>query len=314
MAERPNIDNLPDDRSTMDRRDFLKRTSAAVAGLGALAAALSPLRHLDSPGSLDEFLQRHYKELTPEDMKLVLERISKQVEREYEVRPHLRDVKPMDGVQFAMALNLTRCVGCRKCVHACVEENNQSRSPEIQYIRVLEMPHGTMDMEQGNHDYDVEQVPREGNFYMPVQCQQCANPPCVKVCPVRATWQEPDGIVVVDYNWCIGCRYCAAACPYWARKFNWLEPNLPTDEINPDTHYLGNRPRYKGVMEKCTFCITRVRKGLNPACHDICPTGSRKFGNLLDAESVIRKVIDQKRIYILKEEVGTDPSFYYFFD
>jgi Fe-S-cluster-containing dehydrogenase component len=120
--------------------------------------------------------------------------------------------------------------------------------------------------------------------------------------------------VVVDYNWCIGCRYCAAACPYWARKFNWLEPNLPTDAINPDTHYLGNRPRYKGVMEKCTFCINRVRNGLNPACHDICPTGSRKFGNLLDKDSVIRRIIDNKRIYILKEEVGTDPSFYYFFD
>ena len=193
---------------------------------------------------------------------------------------------PQQGVKFAYALNLSKCIGCRKCVHACVEENNQHRGTEergdqIEYIRVLEMEKGSLDLEKSVHDYDHE-VPAEGKYYMPVQCHHCNKAPCVKACPVEATWQEPDGIVVVDYNWCIGCRYCAAACPYWARKFNWVEPRLPTEEINPDTHYLGNRPRYKGVMEKCTFCINRVRKGLNPACHDICPTGSRKFGNLLD--------------------------------
>ena len=206
-------------------------------------------------------------------------------------------------------------MGCRRCVYACVHENNQSRDPQIHWIRVLEMKkdHG-IDFAESNIYYDHDEVPEPGSFYLPVACQQCRNPACVKVCPVKATWQEPDGIVVVDYNWCIGCRYCAAACPYWARKFNWIEPRIPDDEVNPDTHYLGNRPRYKGVMEKCTFCINRVRQGLNPACHDICPTGSRKFGNLLDKDSVIRRIIDNKRIYILKEEVGTDPSFYYFFD
>jgi Fe-S-cluster-containing dehydrogenase component len=216
------------------------------------------------------------------------------------------------------ALNRAMSRGGRTGPHACVEENNQhrgagDRGDQIEYISVLEMEKGSLDIEKSVHDYDHE-VPAEGKYYMPVQCHHCNNAPCVKACPVEATWQEPDGIVVVDYNWCIGCRYCAAACPYWARKFNWVEPRIPDEEVNPDTHYLGNRPRYNGVMEKCTFCITRVRKGLNPACHDICPTGSRKFGNLLDKESVVRRIIDQKRIFILKEEVGTDPSFYYFFD
>ncbi|MBC8294135.1 MAG: 4Fe-4S dicluster domain-containing protein [Proteobacteria bacterium] len=298
----------------MNRRDFLKKTPVAVAWVAALAGALSPLRNLGDTISAEEFLQSHYKELSPDDMKRVLARITDEVEREYRVRPHLRDVTPMDGVQFAMALNLTRCIGCRKCVHACVEENNQSRSPEIQYIRVLEMPQGTMDMERGNHDYDVEQVPRDGHFYMPVQCQQCENPPCVKVCPVEATWQEPDGIVAVDYNWCIGCRYCEAACPYWARRFNFSKPELPAEDVNPDMAYLSNRPRPKGVVEKCTFCLQRTREGRYPACLEVCPTGSRVFGNVLDPDSSISYILKNKRVFVLKEELGTRPRFYYFFD
>ena len=148
---------------------------------------------------------------------------------------------------------------------------------------------------------------------MPVQCQQCKKPPCVKVCPVKATWQEPDGITVIDYNWCIGCRYCMVACPYGARHFNWTEPNLPQEEINVNTHILGNRPRYKGVVEKCTFCILRTREGRYHACVEICPVGSRKFGNLLDPESEVRRIMDKKRVFIFKEELNTVPKFYYYY-
>ncbi|MGK5088253.1 4Fe-4S dicluster domain-containing protein [Bdellovibrionota bacterium FG-2] len=158
-------------------------------------------------------------------------------------------------------------------------------------------------------------VPRAGHFYVPVACQQCENPPCVKVCPVKATWKDPDGIVVIDYNWCIGCRYCMAACPYGARHFNWSEPNLPAEEFNPKTHYLGNRPRPRGVVEKCTFCIQRTRQnpGQYPACVEICPVGARKFGNLLDPASEIRQIMDRKRVLILKNELNTKPKFFYFY-
>ena len=156
-------------------------------------------------------------------------------------------------------------------------------------------------------------VPREGHFYIPIACQQCEDPPCVKVCPAKATWKEPDGIVVIDYNWCIGCRYCMAACPYGARHFNWSEPVLPADEVNPNMHYLGNRPRSKGVVEKCTFCIQRVRKGQYPACVEICPVGARKFGNLLDPTSEIRYLMEHKRVFILKTELATHPKFFYFY-
>ncbi len=294
------------------RRSFVKLLTALTAGA---IVAPDPAEAFN----LDEFLQKHFHQLSDDEMQRTLARL----EKEYNERYGRDDFTvtadgPQQGVKFAYALNLSKCIGCRRCTHACVEENNQHRGTEergdqIEYIRVLEMEKGSLDVEKSVHDYD-HQVPAEGKYYMPVQCHHCNNPPCVKACPVEATWQEPDGIVVVDYNWCIGCRYCAAACPYWARKFNWIEPRLPTDAVNPDTHYLGNRPRYKGVMEKCTFCVQRVRQGLNPACHDICPTGSRKFGNLLDPDGVIRKIIDTKRVFVLKEEVGTDPSFYYFFD
>ena len=140
----------------MNRRSFL-RSTAAFAGLSALAASLSPLRELGEFSSVEEFMQKYYREMTPADMAKVLKRIEGQVERQYGIRPHVRDLKPMDGVEFVYCLNLTRCIGCRKCVHACVAENNQSRNPEIQYIRVLKLPHGSMDIEKADQKYRDEQ-------------------------------------------------------------------------------------------------------------------------------------------------------------
>ncbi|MBM4362519.1 MAG: 4Fe-4S dicluster domain-containing protein, partial [Deltaproteobacteria bacterium] len=136
----------------------------------------------------------------------------------------------------------------------------------------------------------------------------------LKVCPVQATWKERDGIVVVDYDWCIGCRYCEAACPYHARRFNWTATELAPADINPDQGYLSNRIRPQGMVEKCTFCLHRTRRGLLPACLEACPTGARVFGHLLDPASDIRWVLENKRVFVLKEELGTRPRFYYFFD
>jgi len=300
----------------LSRRSFLRNGVSAVGAMSAFVAALSPLRDLDPDNlpSMDEFIQKHYKEMSAAEMEAALARISQRVRDRYGVEPMLRDVKPREGVEFVYALNLSRCIGCRKCVNACVEENNQSRSPEIQYIRVLEMPRGTIDVEQGNHDYDRPTVPDDDHYYLPIQCHQCADPPCVKVCPVEATWQESDGITVIDYDWCIGCRYCEAACPYWARRFNYTEPELPPEDVNPDMAYLSNRPRSKGVMEKCTFCLHRTREGKMPACLEVCPVGARKFGNVLDPESEVAQILRTKRIFVLKEEVGTLPRFFYYFD
>ncbi len=300
----------------LTRRGFLTKGAAAVAGTAALAAAVSPLRAIpaeDIP-TLEKFLQKHYKEMTPTEKDAVLARVAREVERRFHVQPRLKDPPPLPGVEFIYALNLSRCIGCRKCVYACVAENNESRAPEIQYIRVLRMEKGSIDVETSDHHYDPPLVPEHDYYYMPVQCHQCAKPPCVKVCPVAATWQEPDGITVIDYDWCIGCRYCEAACPYWARRFNFTAPQVPADKLNPDMAYLSNRPRAKGVMEKCTFCLQRTRVGRMPACVEVCPTGSRKFGNVLDENSEVAYILRQKRVYILKAEVGTLPRFFYYFD
>jgi molybdopterin-containing oxidoreductase family iron-sulfur binding subunit len=265
----------------------------------------------DAIGSL---FQQHYQKMSPKEVEEAIARIERNAKRKFGVDITVTNEKPIPGVVFGYALNISKCKGVRRCVEACVAENNQSRDTQIQYIRVLEMDHGHMNFEYSDHYYDSEEVPQPGKFYMPIQCMQCDNPPCVMACPVEATWQEPDGITVIDYNWCIGCRYCMAACPYWARRFNWNEPYLPVKELNPDTHYLGNRPRPKGVVEKCTFCVQRTRKGKLPACLEACPTGARIFGNLLDPHSDIRYVLENKTVYRLKEGLGTDPKFWYFAD
>jgi len=304
---------------SMNRRTFLKGTAAAMVGVAGLMAALKPLLELESGAiTLDDLLQKHYRELKPEDLKRIMSVLADKQQKEYGVRPNLHDVKSLDGVEFGYALNLTRCIGCRKCAHACLKENNQSREDaddiEMSYIRVLEMSKGAINLETSTVYYDPEAVPQKTKYYMPVQCQQCRQSPCTKVCPVQATWQEKDGVVVVDYNWCIGCRYCMAACPYDARRFNYKKPTIEKDQINPDQSYLSNRIRPKGVVEKCTFCLHRTREGKYPACLEVCPTGARVFGNLLDPNSEINYILNNKRVYILKEDVGTQPRFYYFFD
>jgi len=293
----------------VDRRDFLKASAACGA-----AAMISP--KAAEALSLKELMQSHFKEMDKDELMSTLkyyeEKYSKQYGKEFTVKA----TGPMEGVLFGYGLDLSRCIGCRRCVYACVRENNQSRDPQIHYISVMEFDKGAasgMNLEHATRYYDREKVPVPGHFTMPIQCQQCKHPPCTKVCPVQATWKEPDNIVVVDYNWCIGCRFCMAACPYGARKFNLADPEIPADEVNPNTHYLGNRPRYRGVVEKCTFCIQRTREGKYPACLDICPVGSRKFGNLLDPQSEIRRSIEEKRVFRLKEDMNTVPQFFYFF-
>jgi Fe-S-cluster-containing dehydrogenase component len=294
------------------RRTALKVLGATL-GAGAFAKALAPLKQLAEASSVEEFLQKHYKELSPDELHQVLRRLEDETERKYGAKVSIRDVRAKPGVQFAYALNLSTCIGCRKCVEACHQENNHDRKTNNSYIRVLEMEQGSLDMERGNANYD-HTVPAPGKFYMPVQCQQCANAPCIDVCPVEATWKEKDGIVVVDYNWCIGCRYCEAACPYHARRFNWHTPEVPADEVNPNQAYLANRIRPQGVVEKCHFCLHRTREGRQPACLEACPTGARVFGNVLDPDSDIRWVLENKRVFVLKEDLGTRPRFFYFFD
>jgi molybdopterin-containing oxidoreductase family iron-sulfur binding subunit len=298
---------LPDDAPgggvDASRRGFL-RFAAAGAALAGLSAC-----------GVERSLRRNFRELSPAELDTIVQRLEERNRARYGKDVTVSRTAARPGVEFGYGLDLSRCIGCRRCVYACVKENNQSRrDPQIHWIRVLEMDKARgVDVAHANVYYDADTVPREGHFYMPVQCQQCRHPPCVKVCPVKATWKEPDGIVVIDYDWCIGCRCCMAACPYGARHFNFAEPDLPAEELNPVTHVLGNRPRPAGVVEKCTFCIQRTREGRYPACVEACPVGARKFGNLLDPDSEIRRVMETKRVFVFKEELSTHPQFYYFY-
>ncbi|MEF9425935.1 MAG: 4Fe-4S dicluster domain-containing protein [Candidatus Mariimomonas ferrooxydans] len=296
---------------TVNRRAFLKGTALGLASLAI------PIGTSDA-SIWESFFQKRFREMNEDEIRSTIIRLEKEYKREYKTHFNIKTTKPLPGVKYGYGLDISRCIGCRRCVYACVKENNQSRDPQIHWITVLRFKKGekwVSVLEEAEKYYYPEKVPEEGYFYMPVQCQQCDNSPCERVCPTKATYRDHDGIVLIDYNWCIGCRYCMAACPYGARRFNWGEPRIPKDELNTEVHYFGNRPRYRGVVEKCTFCIQRVREtpGRYPACVEICPVGARKFGNLLDPKSEIRYCIENKRVFRLKEDLNTSPKFYYFF-
>ena len=260
-----------------------------------------------------EYIKGNYRFMTEEERAATIARLERLAKLQRDVEVTIQSTGAQPGVQFGYAFNISKCKGFRSCVEACINENNLDRHAATQYIRIFEMEDGVVDLDEADATFQHE-VPAEGHFYLGTQCFQCADPPCVKVCPVGATWQEPDGIVVIDYNWCVGCRACMAACPYWARRFNWSAPEVPIEEVNPNQHYLGNRARKVGVVEKCTFCIHRTRQGRLPACAEACPTGARVFGNLLDPNSEIRWVLANKKIFRLKEDLKTEPRFWYFTD
>ncbi len=295
-----------------DERNISRRQ--AIEGLFALCAAAAISGCKSDQQAVTEYFNSRFAELNDDQKKRLAEQWAGKYERKFNKKVTVGTTPAMPDVLFGYALDVSRCIGCRRCVYACVKENNQSRDPQIHWITVLQMEKSKgIDLHHSTPFYNPEKVPEQDKFYFPVSCQQCERPPCVKVCPVKATWKEPDGIVVIDYDWCIGCRCCVTACPYGARHFNWGTPHIPDEELNTATEYLGNRPRPRGVVEKCTFCIQRTRQGKYPACVEICPVGARKFGNLLDPNSEVRYVIDKKRVFILKEELNTGPKFFYYF-
>ena len=205
--------------------------------------------------------------------------------------------------RWGMVVDLDKCIGCGYCTLAC--KANNDISPDIAWNRLFEL-----DKIQGEPQY------------MPVPCQQCENAPCVDACPVKATYHRADGIVMMDYDRCIGCRYCEVACPYGARSFNWKEfegenPLVPTW----GTPEVERRPR--GVVEKCAFCYQRIDRGLEqgltpgvdleatPACVGACPTGARVFGDLNDPESPVSKLLANNHVTRLREDLGTEPRVFY---
>lgn len=303
----------------MDRRAALGRlTTGLLAGAGLATTSCSVFSDESDVNSAqnkwDELFKGNYKLMTDEEKKATVERLVQSYEKRTGHTINMSSKNADDNVLFGYAFNISKCQGYMDCINACVEENNQDRESQMQYIRIHEMKDGNGINFGEADDNFYHQVPAEGHFYVGTQCFHCENPPCVEVCPVEATWKEKDGIVVIDYDWCVGCRYCMAACPYDGRRFNWKQPEVPEEEVNKNQHYLGNRLRKSGVMEKCTFCVQRSREGENPACVEACPTGARVFGNLLDPNSSIRWVLENKKVFRLKEDLGTEPKFWYYMD
>jgi Fe-S-cluster-containing dehydrogenase component len=281
---------------TLSRRYFLKGAGAAVGLLaaGTIPALMSALPAEASDPSAESGEGGTGLEHIVENSGAV----------NYPGKPVWYAEEPGDQ-KWAMVIDVKACVGCRKCVYACVRENNIGRDSGFAYIQVLEMELGTNELELGKRDY--EEGGRPDKWYLPIQCMHCAKPSCVYGCPVTATWREPDGIVVIDYDTCIACRNCLVTCPYDARHFNWVEPHVPKTEINPDVPL----EEKASVVEKCTFCIHRTRNGQMPACVEACPVGARTFGDLNDPDSAVSTILRTRRAFRLKEELGNEPAIWY---
>lgn len=208
--------------------------------------------------------------------------------------------KGIPGKKFVMVIDLSRCKNARKCVSAC---QKMHYLPEDKYwLKIIRM----------------QESEKTAPYWMPKPCFHCDHPPCVKVCPVDATFKREDGIVLIDNERCVGCRFCMAACPYSARSFNWDEPEMPIDIAKREYSAETSLPRKKGTVEKCDFCPDMLRDEKLPDCVTACPNGVFYFGNIYedavtngDETVKFSTLIKDKAGYRYLEDLGTQPSVYY---
>ncbi|NOX62818.1 MAG: 4Fe-4S dicluster domain-containing protein [Chloroflexi bacterium] len=214
--------------------------------------------------------------------------------------------KPPSERRWGMVIDLSKCVACDACTVSCKAENKTP--PGVNYTLVIKEEVGT--------------YPNVREVFLPRPCMQCENPPCVDVCPVSATWKNEEGVVVIDYDVCIGCRYCITACPYGARTFDfgdWYTKNTPMlapYETAPTFEYGEERVRQDDVspignVRKCNFCIQRLHEGLLPACINDCIGRARYFGDLNDPDSLVSELLRERYSFRLKDELGTSPKVFY---
>ncbi len=215
---------------------------------------------------------------------------------------------PLVGKRWAMVIDLQKCrqhEGCRDCITACHKEHNVpdfgNPKDEVKWIWEESFEHAF-------HEQELDYVGDElKHSHVLLLCNHCDNPPCTRVCPTQATWKrEEDGIVMMDWHRCIGCRYCVAACPYGSRSFNWRDPRPFIKEIQPDYP-----TRMRGVVEKCTFCEERLAKGQLPVCVEACKEKALVFGDLEDPNSEVRELLQSRFAIRRKPSLGTHPEVYY---
>ncbi|MFY9151041.1 MAG: 4Fe-4S dicluster domain-containing protein [Prolixibacteraceae bacterium] len=278
-------------KNSSDRRNFLKlglfTGGAAVAGVG-LGTAIT-----QSSGEKVKVLTMDGKLVEVDKNSISTARL--QMVTNAEAR------KGIEGKKFVMVIDLAKCDGCGECTTAC--QKMHFIPPEREWIKV----------------YQMQDTKTTAPYWFPKPCFHCDDPPCTKVCPVDATFKREDGIVLIDNERCIGCRFCMAACPYSARFFNWGPPNQPEEvaamPYSPEQSF----PAKIGTVEKCDFCPHSARKGELPACVSGCPMDAIYFGdenedavtNHSGTTVSFRKLIDDNAGYVFLEDLGTKPRVYY---
>jgi len=287
-------------RVQSERREFLKAASVTIGTLAATQLLFGEkdfprkVRALESSALVGQELEQ-----LP-----VSERESTLLRMQRELQKALK--KPMEQRRWVMVIDLRKCIGCSACTISCNSEN--VLPPGVVYRPVVEE--------------EIGEYPNVTRRFIPRPCMQCDNPPCVPVCPVSATWKRADGIVVVDYDVCIGCRYCIMACPYNARTFDFGErytngtPKEMAYETRPTFEYREQWPREPdrspiGNARKCHFCIHRIESGMLPSCTTSCVGGATYFGDANDPDSLVSKLTGRPNVIRLREELGTNPRVYY---
>jgi len=211
------------------------------------------------------------------------------------------DARALSGTdaQWVMLIDLAKCDGCRQCTVGCRDAHFVPQGQE--WITVFKV-----------------QDELGAEYYLPRPCMQCENPPCLKVCPVGATFRRDDGVILIDHGRCIGCRYCMAACPYDARSFNWAEPPHTEAELAHEYSPEAPWPHRIGTVEKCMFCAHETAKGELPACVTGCPMKAIYFGDrredaISNGEEILRlaETLRREHGFRLKEEMGTEPRVWY---
>jgi Fe-S-cluster-containing dehydrogenase component len=293
-SENPEIKEILDS----SRRDFIKKAgisgAAVISGAAAIYAGFrfeksrhreETVRVLTGDNRLVEVPADQVKDYKP-DLKVLL----------------TQGREGIKGKKWVMVIDLSRCRNARKCINACQSAH---------HLRPYEYHLNTLIMQESSN------TPA---YYMPKQCQHCDNPPCVSVCPVDATFKRQDGIVLIDNERCIGCRFCMAACPYSARMFQWQEPQNSTEDAGKIYNIELNVPQKKGTISKCLFSADRLRENILPYCVSACPNGVYYFGdeyedavtNGTTKETVsLKELLRKNGAYRLMPELGTKPRIYY---
>lgn len=287
-----------EEKQKESRREFLK--NAGLFGLGAIAVGGSLMAAL----KFEEKKEGQHVKLLTADGKLVeVDSLKiRDPRKELFEDQQGRGREGIPGKSWVMVIDLSKCRNARKCVNSC--QSAHHLRPDQYHLNTLQM----------------QDTDRTQPYHMPKQCQHCDNPPCVAVCPVNATFKRNDGIVLIDNERCIGCRFCIAACPYSARSFNWFEPKDAAKDADLVYDIELNVPQKKGTITKCLFSADKIRKGELPYCVSACPNGVYYFGDFNEdavtngtTKQTVRlsQLLRDNGAYQLMPELGTKPRIYY---